>query len=192
MTAVPGPSIIAYASESHKGTTLPSSSQGITVPYRTSVCSSVSSPGPTLSYGSGYLPASHQDLLTHLSPSARSVFPQEYTVPEAPALHPHSQPQVISNIDSLSFDFLPVAESCSLPPANPTPPYDPTWGKSKSTSFHAQNLTRVLTTRDIVPPEFPPVDPFGFGSIPDGITVSGSITSSSVIRLRDSAGCHPA
>ena len=116
-----------------------SSSQG--VPYRISTYSSlIPSPSPSFSHGSEYLPITHKDLLTHLSRSAPFLSPDEYTVPITPSLDPCPQTQAISNPDGLDLGLPLVTEGLSLPSADPTGTYDPTWGDCKPTSSHPRNL----------------------------------------------------
>ena len=132
---------------------------------------------------------SHQDLPTHLSRSAPFLSPDEYTVPITPSLDPCPQTQAISNPDGLDFGLPLVEESLSLPSADLTTAYDPTWGDCKPTSSYPRNLVPLLTICDIVLLEPSPSDPVGF-NLPSSnlIAVSGSIISVSVICLHDSVG----
>ena len=164
-------------SQFYQGITLPPSSQRTEAPYKISSYSSLDS---------CHFPTSHQYSLTHLSPSAQPLSPDQHAV----AITSAPQPQTISNPDDLDFSFPPATESPScLWTAQPRP-HMTLLGAVVSQPPLTSNLTRVLTVRDVVLQELPLSGPLSFNLPPSGpITVSGSVVSSSVIHLRHLVGC---
>ena len=107
-------------------------------------------------------------------------------MPAIPTPHEHPQPQAITT-GGLDFDFFGMAESYPPPVANPTLAYDPTWEQCELTP-HIPNLARVLTIRDPVWAQSPPLDPPSFGLPPPdsvAVAVSRSIVSDGDIHSRD-------
>lgn len=129
----------------------------------------------------GLFPFTYQDFLTHLLPPALSLSPESSAAPPTPTRYQY--PRAITNPGGLDFGFPIVPAGPSLSMANST------WGGCKLASPHTPSMTRTLTLRRIVLPQFPPLNPSYFdSSLFDPITVRVSTVSGSVISLHDFVG----
>jgi hypothetical protein len=184
--------ISGYTSSFYQGAPIPPSSQSMVLSYQIPSHSSFATPSSvqTFSYGCGYLPIAHQELLIHLSLLALSLSPEPHTVAATPALYPYPQSQAITNPGDLDVGFPSMAENSFLPVAGPTLTYEQVCGECKRMP-RGTNLTRELTICDIVRPQFPSLDHSCFGPpAPDPTIVCCFILSRSVIPFHDLVGCY--